>query len=295
MHDSLITVGIPNYNNAKFIATALDSVVNQTYSNLQIIVVDNNSTDDTDKILSAFNDPRISVIKVNNYGSIAVSRNIIINKAQGNWIAFLDSDDWWDLNKLKQCSKHFREGTDLIYHDLKVVFENTAKSSKKSIKSRKLRKPVFKDLIINGNTIATSSVVVRSSILRKVNGMNESMDMVGIEDFNAWLKISQITDGFKFVSKDLGFYRVHDQNNSNYGKFRIPIAAFMEFLPLLTAKELKAMYHNYEFANVRINFLAKEFVSIQQDLINLIIKGRLSIRIKAIYMFLTVMVKMRNK
>jgi glycosyltransferase involved in cell wall biosynthesis len=295
MHNPLITVGIPNYNNAKFIATALDSVVNQTYSNLQIIVVDNNSTDDTDNVLSAFDDPRISVIKVNNNGSIAISRNIIIDKAQGDWIAFLDSDDWWDLNKLNDCSKYFREGVDLIYHDLKVIFENKAKNSEKSIKSRKLRKPVFKDLILNGNTIATSSVVVRSSMLRRVNGMNESKDMFGIEDFNAWLKISQITDNFKHVSKNLGFYRVHDQNNSDSRKFRTPSAAFIEFLPLLTEKELSAMYRNYEFANVRMKFLRSDYAFIQKDLLKLMKKGRLSNRIKVIYMYLIVIIKIMNK
>ena len=295
MHTPLVTVGIPNYNNAKFIAKALDSVVKQTYSNLEIIVVDNNSTDNTDNILSGFDDPRISVIKVNNSGSIAISRNIILDKAQGEWIAFLDSDDWWDLNKLNECSKYFREGIDLIYHNLKVVFENKGKILGKNIKSRKLKKPVFQDLLINGNTIATSSVVVRSSMLRRVNGMNESKDMFGIEDFNAWLKISQITDSFKFVSKNLGSYRVHNQNNSNDRKFQTPRAAFVEFLPLLTANELNAMYHNYEFANVRTSFLANNYTSIQKDLLNLMIKGRLSNRIKAFYMFLIVTVKITNK
>lgn len=293
MHNSLLTVGIPSYNNAKFMAKALDSVVNQTYSNLQIIIVDNNSTDNTDKVLASFDDPRISVIKVNNGGSIAISRNMIIDKAQGDWIAFLDSDDWWELNKLNYCSKYFRED-DLIYHDLKVVFENEAKYSEKSIKSRKLRNPVFQDLIINGNPIATSSVVVRSSILRRVNGMNESKDMFGIEDFNTWIKISQITNDFKHVPKNLGFYRVHDQNNSDCRKFRIPSAAFIEFLPLLTEKEISAMYSNYEFAMARMNFLRNDYAFIQKNLLKLIKKGRLSKRIKVIYMYLIVTFKIMN-
>ena len=124
MHNPLITVGIPSYNNAKFIATALDSVVNQTYSYLQIIVVDNNSTDDTDNVLSAFDDPRISVIKVNNNGSIAISRNMIIDKAQGDWIAFLDSDDWWKSNKLADCRRNITASVDFIYHDLEIVSDN---------------------------------------------------------------------------------------------------------------------------------------------------------------------------
>ena len=114
MQNPLITVGIPSYNHAKFLAKALDSATKQTYSNLEIIVVDNYSSDGTDEVLSSFNDPRISIVKVSNGGSIAVSRNIILNKSQGEWIAFLDSDDWWTLDKLDKCSKYFREDIDLI-------------------------------------------------------------------------------------------------------------------------------------------------------------------------------------
>ena len=144
-------------------------------------------------------------------------------------------------------------------------------------------------------TIATSSVVVRRSILTKINGMKEGKEMIGIEDYNTWLQIAQITDGFKHINKNLGFYRVHDQNNSKDRKFRTPTAAFMEFLPLLTAKELNAMYRNYEFANVRINFLSNDYASIKKDLFNLMKKGRLLNRIKAIYMFLIATVKIRSK
>ena len=80
MQEPLITVGIPSYNHADFLAEALGSVTKQTYSNLEIIIVENSSTDDTDEVLSRFKDPRISVIKINNGGSIALSRNIVLNK-----------------------------------------------------------------------------------------------------------------------------------------------------------------------------------------------------------------------
>ena len=294
MHNPLITVGIPTYNHAKFLAKSVDTATKQTYSNLEIIVVDNYSTDDTDDVLSRFDDSRISVIKVNNGGSIAVSRNIILDKARGEWIAFLDADDWWDLNKLNECSHYFREGIDLIYHNLNIVAENKSNLQKKNIKSRKLRKPVFKDLLINGNTIATSSVVVRKSMLSRVNGMNESKEMFGIEDFNAWLKISQITDGFKLVSKNFGYYRVHDQNNSNDRKFLPPTEAFMEFLPLLSEKELGAMNSNYNFAAARLNFIARNYAFGYKDLISIIQKGPLSNRIKAFYMLLVVTLRIRR-
>jgi glycosyltransferase involved in cell wall biosynthesis len=291
MKDPLITVGIPSYNHAKFLEKALDSAVKQTYSNLEIIIVDNFSTDDTEDVLSKFIDSRISIVKVNNGGSIAVSRNIILSKSRGKWIAFLDSDDWWTLDKLERSAQQFEQGVDLIYHDMIVVNENTDNMQKTTRKSRKLKKPVFKDLIIKGNTISTSSVVVRKSILMKVQGMNESKYMYGIEDFNTWLKISQITDGFRYLNENLGFYRVHQSNISITKKFSPPLEAYKEFLPMLSNKELKAMENNYKYVSVRLNFGAGNYYAIKKDLEDLIRFGSIPNRLKSLYMYLLVLFK----
>jgi glycosyltransferase involved in cell wall biosynthesis len=295
MQTPLISVGIPSYNHAKFLAKCLNSVIDQTYPNLEVIVVDNYSTDGTDDILSRFSDRRISIIKINNGGSIAMSRNTILEKSRGEWIAFLDSDDWWKEDKLEKCTHNFRPGIDLIYHDLIVVDEATEKTQSVSIKSRKLEKPVFKDLIIKGNTIATSSVVVRKTILSKVNGMNESKEMFGIEDFNTWLRISQITEGFRHIPENLGFYRIHSNNASLAKKFMRPSAAFIEFLPLMSKKEISTMNNNYDFAAARLNFMARNGNANKKDLVRLIKHGRLKNRIKAFYMLLTSVVNMTKK
>jgi glycosyltransferase involved in cell wall biosynthesis len=270
-------------------------VLCQTYSNLEIIIVDNYSTDNTDEVLVKFDDSRIKIYKNNNYGSIAVSRNLAVNKSSGEWVAFLDSDDWWKENKLEKCAHNFQLGIDLIYHDLIIVDETIDRSQSMSIKSRKLEKPVFKDLIIKGNTIATSSVVVRKTILNKVNGMNESEEMFGIEDFNTWLKISQNTEGFKHIPENLGFYRMHNNNASLAKKFIRPSAAFIEFLPLLSKKEISAMNNNYDFASVRLNFIAKNGNASKKDLVSLIKHGRLKNRINAFYMLLVSVLNMRKK
>jgi glycosyltransferase involved in cell wall biosynthesis len=296
MQTPLITVGIPSYNHAKFLTKCLESVVTQTYSNLEVIVVDNYSTDNTNSILSSFRDPRISIVKVKREGgSIGKSRNAILNKSHGEWIAFLDSDDWWAEDKLKKCASYFQVGVDLIYHDLIVVDETTHRPQSKRIKSRILEKPVFKDLIINGNTIATSSVVVRNTTLRKVNGMSESEEMFGLEDFNTWLKISQITEGFKHIPENLGFYRMHTNNVSLGKKFIRPTAAFIEFLPLLSKKEISVMNNNYDFAAARLNFNARNGNTSRRDLARLIKHGSLKNRLKALYMLLASILNMREK
>lgn len=294
MQTPLITVGIPSYNHAKFLAKCLESVITQTYYNLEVIIVDNYSTDDTDSILSSFRDPRISIVKVNNGGSIGKSRNAVLNKSRGEWIAFLDSDDWWMEDKLKRCADFFQVGIDLIYHDLIVVDERKDRFKSTSIRSRSLKNPVFKDLIIKGNTIATSSVVVRNTILSKVNGMSESKEMFGLEDFNTWLKISQITEGFRHIPENLGFYRMHNNNVSLAEKFIRPTAAFIEFLPLLSKKEISVMNDNYAFAAARLNFIARIGNTSRRDLASLIKHGSLTNRIKALYMLLAATLNMKK-
>lgn len=283
MKGPLVTVAMPTYNQAKYLETAINSVINQTYSNLELVIVDNCSSDSTDKILSNVGDPRVTVLKVSNKGSIAKSRNLILEKANGEWIAFLDSDDCWTYNKIESCAEHFQEGVDFIYHNLiKVTGEQNPLHSK-SINSRRLQKPIFQDLMINGNCIATSSAVVRTSLLKRVGGMNESREMIGIEDFNTWLKISRITDGFKFISKNLGYYRIHDTNISQT-KILPPTAAFIKFTKLLSDRQLRAMNLNYMFASVRSNLLAGNYLLVQSDLLLLIKSGSILIKLKAIYL-----------
>jgi len=280
----LVTVVMPSFNHAKYIATAMESVLSQTYSNLEFIVIDNYSIDDTDLVLSRYKDSRLSVIKVNNGGSIAVSRNLGIQNAKGEWIAFLDSDDWWESNKLLECSHHFEEGTDFIYHDLQAVSNNFKMNDSRALRSRALRRPVFKDLLLKGNTISTSSAVVRTSTIRDVNGMDESLEMVGIEDFNTWLRISRVSEGFKHISKSLGFYRVHEENLSNKKQFAIPRPAFNEFLPLLSEKEVHRVESIYNYSFGRTEYLKRNFSSSRKFLIEALKHAQFEKKIKSLIM-----------
>ena len=97
----LVSVVIPTYNHANFLTRSLGSVVNQTYLNLEIIIVDNHSTDDTDLVIKSFLDHRIKTFKIHNNGVIAASRNCGISHSNGDWIAFLDSDDYWLPSKIE--------------------------------------------------------------------------------------------------------------------------------------------------------------------------------------------------
>ena len=210
----LVSIVIPSYNHAKFIGKALKSVIEQTFTNWEAIIVDNHSTDDTEKILSKFNDNRIKYLKINNNGIIAKSRNFGIKEAKGEWIAFLDSDDWWTKDKLEICFKDINENVDFIYHNLEII-DGKSKLffNRKKFKGRQLNKPILKNLLLGvikeGNAIGNSSVIVRKHLMVKIGGISENKNLVASEDYNTWLKIAQITDKFKYINKSLGFYLIH--------------------------------------------------------------------------------------
>ena len=202
----VVSIIIPTYNREKDLKRALNSVLAQTFSSWQAIVVDNYSSDNTEDLVISFNDSRIKLFKIRNEGVIAMSRNLGIKHAEGKYIAFLDSDDWWLPNKLEVSLQYLERGADLIYHDLFIVTKLHQKFFWRIAPTRHLKSPVFDDLIINGNTLNNSSVVVRKHLLDKVNGLSEDVEVVGWEDYDVWLKISNLSENFKKIPQTLGYY-----------------------------------------------------------------------------------------
>lgn len=211
----LISVVIPTYNRARDLKRALKSLLAQTYIHWEALVVDNQSDDDTDDVVSGFNDSRIKLAKIQNNGIIAASRNLGINLACGQYVAFLDSDDWWKPQKLEISLKYFQYGADVVYHDLYSVSRADQIFFPKKAKTFKLLKPVFNNLIEKGNALINSSVVVRKDILLAINGLSEDSDLISAEDYDAWLKIAKITDNFFRINKTLGYYWAGGGNVTN--------------------------------------------------------------------------------
>lgn len=209
-----ISIIIPTFNRARELNRAVESVINQTYENWELIIIDNNSSDNTDEVISKFNDSRILLFKINNDGIIAKSRNLGIKKSSGSFIAFLDSDDWWLPKKIEISLQYLQKGADIVYHDLIVSSKGTLKNSRKA-KTRSLFSPIFKDLLVNGNALNTSSVVLQKKLFEDVNLFSEDKELIAIEDFDAWLKLSKITEKFVRIPKALGYYSIGINNTSN--------------------------------------------------------------------------------
>jgi glycosyltransferase involved in cell wall biosynthesis len=265
---SLVSVVIPTYNHARYLGGALQSLLDQTYANWEAIVIDNHSTDDTDEVMARFADPRITYLKINNKGVIATSRNAGIREAKGEWIAFLDSDDWWTPDKLQICFEFINDGVDLVYHDLEIITDRPRPFRRKIIKSWQVKPPVLIDLMASGNAIANSSAVVRAKLLKQLNGMNESPDMVAAEDYNTWLRIAQLSDGFRYVPNQLGFYRLHDQGISFRKDMSVPIRhAAADFIDLLNPQQKNKFEVNLSYTRGRFNYLVGNYIAAKKDLL----------------------------
>ena len=256
----LVSVIIPTFNHANLLGKALESVINQTYGNWEAIVVDNQSTDETNQVIGKFKNSRIQYLKISNGGIIAKSRNLGINVAKGEWIAFLDSDDWWTKDKLEICLKNVDEKIDFIYHKLEIIYDNANSyfKTKKNI-GRQLNKPILEDLLIseikNGNAIGNSSVVVRKDILDKIGGISENKKMVASEDFNR-----------------LGYYLVHDKSAQKRDLSIPHREAVSEFIELFDEKQklnlevkLKYMSGNYNILNKNYSKAKKDFLFVYKN------------------------------
>ena len=113
MNNELVSIIMPSYNTANYISDSIQSVLKQTYENWELIIVDDCSSDNTLELLSKFDDKRIRVIVNEKNSGAALSRNKALKEAKGKWIAFLDSDDLWEPNKLEKQINFMKENN---YH-----------------------------------------------------------------------------------------------------------------------------------------------------------------------------------
>ena len=207
-----ISVIIPTYNQADLLKKAIQSVLNQTYKNWELIIINNYSTDNTEEIVENFEDQRIKIFNFKNNGVIAASRNYGLNKSTGKYISFLDSDDFWVKEKMEKTFKFLKKDFNFIFHNEIWLWPC---GFKKKINYGPLEKFKFKEMLLKGNTVSTSSVTIEKNFLKQLKGFNESKKMIGTEDYDLWLRISLSENCKAYFIKDyLGYYVIHSNNNS---------------------------------------------------------------------------------
>ncbi|MDA7719775.1 glycosyltransferase [Alphaproteobacteria bacterium] len=204
----LFSIILPTYNQCELLKQAIVSVLQQTVSSWELIILNNCSNDNTIDVVQSFKDSRIRIFDYANDGVIARSRNFGVTLSKGNFIAFLDSDDHWFEQKLEVCLQSFVDfACDIVCHG--EIWDFKGKSSLDVQYFLNSQNPA-KRLVLFGNGLSTSAVVLKRSVFCDVGGFCEDRDIVTAEDYDLWIRLAQASNRFYFIKTALGTYLFHD-------------------------------------------------------------------------------------
>jgi len=204
---------IPTYNQGTFLSKCLKSVFQQSYKDFEVIVIDNHSNDSTKNVLKKLK-KKIMWKKIYNKGVIAKSRNMGIKIARGKWLAFLDSDDTWNKDRLEIIYDQIRKKNfDILCSG--EVFKKNNKIINMNIPGP-YETSFYKKLILTGNRLSTSATVVKKYFLKKKKIIfNEAKKFNTCEDYFFFLEIASKDGKFYFLKKILGTHRFHKKSSSS--------------------------------------------------------------------------------
>ena len=245
------SVVIPVYNASEFLKETLDSVNNQTYKNYEVLVINDGSNDDTEKILKNYKrvNPKFPLRFITQKNSgVSLARNNAIFHARGDFIAFLDQDDWWFPKKLEKIAKILKinKEIDILYHNM--IIEQW-KDNKELWKSRILKEPVYNDLLFNGNKLGISATIVKLRKVLDIGGFSENL--IYVEDYDLWLRLARKKGVFYYMPDALSkyFWRKGAESNKVENFVQEVIEITEHFFNLLK-KENK---YNIRFLNKKLN------------------------------------------
>ena len=261
-----VSIIIPVYNSCKYIIETLESALNQTYQNVECIVIDDGSTDNIDAVLKPYS-KYITLIKKQN-GGPASARNAGIKIASGKYIAFLDSDDLWRPKKLSKqidfLEKHPNAG---FIHTDSIGFSRDPKKVDRHFVCN-IEGNVFKNLFWS-NYIINSSTVVRQSCINKIGLLDENPHLVGSEDYDYWLRLS-LKNKLAVIHEPLTLYRLRADSliGESYNKaFKLHVLIYRKsyrdiqdlkaILGLSQNQALFDLYIRYAFQNLIKNQVSK--------------------------------------
>ena len=197
-----VSVIIPAYNAESFIVDTVNSALNQTYKDLEVIVVDDGSKDGTLAALQPFGD-RIRVHRQAN-GGVSKARNTGVSLSTGEWVAFLDADDLWLPEKIARqlaCP-----GTPMVYTDRLNIGARGDLPELQSLATPMHGGDVFVALLREGNFITNTSVMIRRDLFEQLGGFSSRFN--GTEDWDLWIRVAE-RHPIGFVPEPLVKYRFH--------------------------------------------------------------------------------------
>lgn len=237
----LVSIIMPNYNSEKYVGATIQSVIDQTYQNWELLFVDDCSSDASLELVKSFQDDRIHIFSMKENGGAALARNRAIEEARGRWIAFLDSDDLWAPNKLEKQISYMQENDiSFSYTDYEVIDE-----SNKIISTFKPRLSVcnYKD-ILKHNHIGCLTVIYDSDKLGKVYMPTNAIKR---EDIACWLSILKNGERAYCLHECLARYKVHS-NSVSSNKFKMMKYQWQVYRKVEKLSSVKSFYYLFHWA-----------------------------------------------
>ncbi len=206
---------MPVYNASRFLKESIDSVLRQTYSHFELILINDCSKDDSYEIMKSYQtvDSRVRVFSNDENKGVSYTRNFGVSKAQGEYIALIDSDDMWVDDKLQKQMELIEK-----YPDTDICFTGSAFVDTNSIRSDfvfKVPTQVDYKTLLKQNVISCSSVLIKKELLIKYPMAHDNMH----EDFAVWLSVLKSGGVARGINEPLLIYRV-DRNSKSGNKFK---------------------------------------------------------------------------
>ncbi|EKN71336.1 glycosyl transferase family protein [Neobacillus bataviensis LMG 21833] len=215
-----ISIILPVYNGEKFLPDCINSVLNQTYNDFELIIVNDGSKDKSEFVIEQIKSSKIKYYYKEN-GGVASARSYGINKSNGEFICFIDQDDMWENNYLKNVVQGL-ETSDFVYTNGHIILNKIVNGKIYDNKQTEINNENngLKRLLEQNFIISPSQIGIRKSIVDKIGLFHESLSGSGADDWDYWIRVFTIENiRIKYIEDPLIRYRLHDSNNSyNYDK-----------------------------------------------------------------------------
>lgn len=206
----MISILLATYNGEKYIRESIQSVLDQTFTEFELLIGFNGTTDNSKKIVEEFNDSRIKIFDYGSEKGKAKTLNKMIKKSKFDWISIQDDDDIWIKNKLEYQINYLKY-FDVIGTLITYIDSDGNEYGRFSVDTN--HSDIVRKSLGGNNQIANTSTIFKKSIAMEINGWREDID--GIEDFDFWLRLMR--NGKKFINLPLSLvkHRIHASSNFN--------------------------------------------------------------------------------
>jgi glycosyltransferase involved in cell wall biosynthesis len=252
----LVSVIIPNFNYSQYIREAIDSVLNQTYKNIELFVIDDGSTDHSWEIICDYGN-RIKAVSIPNSG-VSAARNVGLSLIQGEYVAFLDSDDFWHPSKLsRQLETMIKHGADIVFSMVEVC---DSELEVESMLRGRVDSDYFEEYLRNPSTaaipLACSNALIRSNIVvREIRFDTALHTSADIDFFRRLVKNRRVVPNNEALVK----YRRHTSSMSQSGYFAYYKDNFLGQIKLIRESRRFGIRHKFYVFLGSVN-LTMEFI-----------------------------------